>query len=76
MTAYSTDRLTTSSPIATKASLRRRAVGVPTVGSQRMSDRRPASASAALGGALTRSIERAIAQFVDANPAQLYRGGA
>lgn len=76
MNTHSTDRFDTGNLIKAKASLRRRIVGVPFPRVQRRTDRRFASNKSNQEFSQTLSIEEAIAQFIDANPAQLYRGGA
>ena len=76
MSTHSTDRIETGNPMKAKTSLRRRALGIQVVRGRRAADRRFGSAKSAPEMAQSVSIEEAIARFVDANPAQLYRGGA
>ena len=76
MSTPSTNRIETGNPIKAKTSLRRRALGIQVARGRRAADRRFVFAKRAPEMAQTLSIEEAIARFVDANPAQLYRGGA
>jgi hypothetical protein len=76
MSTPSTNRIETGNPIKAKTSLRRRALGIQVARGRRAADRRFVSAKRAPEMVQTLSIEETIARFVDANPAQLYRGGA
>ncbi len=76
MSTHSINRLTIGNPMQAKTSLRRRVVGTPVVRGRRTADRRFVFPMSTSTTAQTVSIEEAIARFVDANPAQLYRGGA
>jgi hypothetical protein len=76
MSTHSTGHFQTGTPIQSKGRLRSRVVGTPFARGRRPTNGRFAPARDQSRGAQTVSIEEAIAQFVDKNPAQLYRGGA
>lgn len=72
MTAYPNDRFENAYLTQMRMSPRRRIGAVATIRVRRTPDRR----LAAPGGMQSVSIEETIARYIDANPAQLYRGGA
>jgi hypothetical protein len=81
MNAYAITRLENTNQLPVKAPFRRRG-GAAWVGNRRMAEPGYNAANSALRIGEERlisgasSIEEAMARFVDANPAQLYRGGA
>jgi hypothetical protein len=82
MNAHAITRFDTVNPPRAKLQFRRRGLGAAWVGNRRMAEPGYNAANSALPigkeGLISEasSIEEAMARFVDANPAQLYRGGA
>jgi hypothetical protein len=81
MNAHAITRFDTVNPPRAKLQFRRRGLGTTRVGGRRMADPGDHTAGSALPVGDERpisdasSIEEAMALFVAANPAQLYRGG-